>query len=297
MPLKLFGSAPEYGPNLILAVFYATILTLVCNLLLAVLSQVGRLRWRIVLAGLGTTLVMIAGNYGAFDLVIQSIANMPAHRWYWYPTRMIAESKNGGGGIITEVPFFSFLWGDFHAHLFGLLPVTILLTLLWVTYKQRAWWHVMALGSLISIIYMTNTWDILVYVPLTLLVILLISRFTQQLPILLALFAIGAVITVWPYLQHTTLGEYGSIARWEGPRSILKPFLLTWGAPLTVMLIWLVHRIKAIALSEADAPVEAGLFILAVLPALQIGGQDGTSVLLVTILLWSSIFCRWPFSD
>ncbi|MBZ0315673.1 MAG: DUF2298 domain-containing protein [Anaerolineae bacterium] len=285
MPLKLFGSAPEYGPNLILAVFYATTLTLVCNLLLSVLSQVGRLRWRIVLAGMGTILVMIAGNYGAFDLVLQSIANMPAHRWYWYATRMIAESKNGGGGIITEVPFFSFLWGDFHAHLFGLLPVTILLTLLWVTYKQRAWWQVMALGSLISIIYMTNTWDILVYVPLTLLVILLISRFTQRLPLLLALFAVGALITVWPYLRHTTLGEYGSISRWEGPRSILKPFLLTWGAPLAVMLIWLVHRVKAIALPDADAPVEIGLFILAVFPALQVGGQDGTSVLLVTILL------------
>ncbi|MBI5927669.1 MAG: glycosyltransferase family 39 protein [Chloroflexi bacterium] len=285
MPLKLFGSAPEYGPNLILAVFYATIFTLVFNLLLTVLGQVERVRWRVLLASTGTTLVMIAGNYGAFDLVIQSIANMPAHRWYWYPTRMIAESKNGGGGIITEVPFFSFLWGDFHAHLFGLLPVTILLTLLWVTYKQRAWWHVLALGSLISIIYMTNTWDILVYVPLTLLVIILISRHTQRLPLLLALFALGAGVMVWPYLQHATLAGYGSITRWEGPRSILKPFLLTWGAPLAVMLIWLVHRIKAIALPEADAPVEVGLFILAVIPALWVNGQDGTSVLLVTILL------------
>ena len=291
MPLKLLGAAPEYGANLILPVFYATILTQVFNLSLAVLEQVRRF-WRILLAGTSATLVMIAGNYGALDLLIQSIANMPPHRWYWYPTRIIAESENHGGGIITEVPFFSFLWGDFHAHLFGLLPVTILLTLLWAIYKQRAWWQAVAIGSLISIIYMTNTWDILVYVPLVLVVILLISRSNQRLPMLLALVILGGAITVWPYLQHSAVGEYGSISRWEGPRSLLKPFLLTWGAPLGVMLIWLVHRLKVVLLPDADAPVEIGLFILLAVPALIVGGEDGTSVLLA-ILLIAAVVLAW----
>jgi YYY domain-containing protein len=283
LPLKLLRIAPEIAPNLMLATIYGTVFVQVFNLVLAALRN-ARGRWAILLAGVGVIFVMVAGNLGTLSLILKPEPDMAAHRWYWYPTRVIGESANGGGAAINEVPLFAFLYGDLHAHSINLLPVTLLLMTLWAFVHQRRWWFAPVIGALVGVIYMTNTWDILVYVPLVILVVVFMGRHKGRFVPLTVLMILAGAILVWPYVQHSAFSEYGGLERWKQERSLLDAFLLAWGAPLGVLALWMSNRVKLVVTPDADAPVEIGLLILLALPAVMVGGQDGTTVLLVMLL-------------
>ena len=88
-------------------------------------------------------------------------------RWYWGPSRVLAETPGVGGGAITEMPFFTFLYGDLHAHMIS-MPL-ILLTALFV-FNELAQagrerrplerFLALALGALtVGLLQATNTWD------------------------------------------------------------------------------------------------------------------------------------------
>lgn len=94
----------------------------------------------------------------------------------WDSTRTIANT-------INEYPFFSFIWGDVHAHVVSLFNQVFLIFLLLFTYKRwgslenRAKWMIcffctLSLGSM----PLLNTWDVLIYAPITLIFIALIIR-------------------------------------------------------------------------------------------------------------------------
>lgn len=284
MPLKLFGIPPEIAANLVLATLYGVIFVQVFYLGFALLHAIQQ-RWRIMLAALGTLLVMLAGNLGTLYMLLGFGKDPEAHRWYWYPTRIIGESANGGGGVINEMPLFSFLYGDLHAHILALLPVTLLLIVLWAFVRQGRAWLTVLIGALLGLIYMTNTWDILVYVPLVAVVVLVVGWRNIRWPWLLVLLAAGGIMMGAPYLRDFTLSDYSGLKRWEGPRTLLGPFLLVWGGPLVVLGLWLAHRARRLLAPNADVPVELGLLILLAGPAVIIGGEDGTSVLLAVLLL------------
>jgi YYY domain-containing protein len=46
--------------------------------------------------------------------------NLAPNRWYWAPTRIIMEAPVSAGGAIAEMPFFTFLYGDLHAHMIAM---------------------------------------------------------------------------------------------------------------------------------------------------------------------------------
>ena len=91
--------------------------------------------------------------------------------WYWIPSRAIPDSS------ITEFPFFTFLYGDPHAHLFA-LPMTVLV-LIWLAavilrtgsgsrYGAAEWGGVILAGSLfLGALIPTNTWDMPTYLGVT----------------------------------------------------------------------------------------------------------------------------------
>ncbi len=58
---------------------------------------------------------------GLGNLFSGQALNFSTHWWYWNPTRVIAHT----GNAITEIPFFTFLYGDPHAHAIA-MPVTLL---------------------------------------------------------------------------------------------------------------------------------------------------------------------------
>ena len=89
-------------------------------------------------------------------------------RWYWGPSRVLAETPGVRGGAITEMPFFTFLYGDLHAHMIS-MPL-ILLSVLFLFNEvalagsdQRSILErclALALGALaVGVLQATNTWD------------------------------------------------------------------------------------------------------------------------------------------
>ncbi len=91
------------------------------------------------------------------------------NRWYWGPRSIITELPNGtGGNAIAEMPYFTFVYGDLHAHMLS-MPV-YLFALLWLLAEVmgagrsgRRWWEsslALALGGLaVGVLRPTNSWD------------------------------------------------------------------------------------------------------------------------------------------
>ena len=103
----------------------------------------------------------------------------PNH-WFWSPTRTIAEilGKRQSDGAINEMPFFTFLYGDLHAHMLA-MPMTIFV-LAFVFHevlvagddKRRGLARFVALflGALtVGMFQATNTWDLPTYMILSVL--------------------------------------------------------------------------------------------------------------------------------
>ncbi|MFP4323222.1 MAG: DUF2298 domain-containing protein, partial [Anaerolineales bacterium] len=114
----------------------------------------------------------LAGNFvTGLDAILNDGAQlqMPTHRWYWAPTRIIAELPDGRGhNAINEMPYFTFLYGDLHAHMIS-MPI-MLLVMLWIVAEIRGAGHglrrwpgagfALFLGGLsVGLLRATNTWD------------------------------------------------------------------------------------------------------------------------------------------
>ena len=91
-----------------------------------------------------------------------------SNRWYWAPSRTILETPGVGGGAINEMPFFTFVYGDLHAHMID-MPI-MLFALLFVFYEvsvgrrdeRTLFGQFLAifLGALaIGMMTAINTWD------------------------------------------------------------------------------------------------------------------------------------------
>jgi YYY domain-containing protein len=89
-------------------------------------------------------------------------------RWYWGPSRVLAETIGVGGNAITEMPYFTFLYGDLHAHMIN-MPL-ILLTVMFlfnelvqVGQDRRGYLErflALSLGAMtVGLMQATNTWD------------------------------------------------------------------------------------------------------------------------------------------
>jgi len=89
-------------------------------------------------------------------------------KWFWMPTRTITEIPCQADGAINEMPYFTFLYGDLHAHMVS-MPL-MLFTILFVFAElmhagrdKRAWWMQLGavfLGALVvGLFTATNTWE------------------------------------------------------------------------------------------------------------------------------------------
>ncbi|HQJ88270.1 MAG TPA: DUF2298 domain-containing protein [Methanoregulaceae archaeon] len=98
----------------------------------------------------------------------------PLSKVAWDSTRVIADT-------INEYPLFSFTWGDLHAHVIGIFNQAFLISLLvialscWGRLSERArlvliGFVALSLGAMPGI----NSWDVLLYGPITVLVALIV---------------------------------------------------------------------------------------------------------------------------
>ncbi len=111
-------------------------------------------------------LIAIAGNVDGFVQAVGILfGNIGTGFDYWRSSRLI--SLNPPSYEITEFPFFSFLYGDLHAHMIA-IPFAILATGLaigvYASYTTgRSWWRLLpmlaVLGLAIGALRALNTWD------------------------------------------------------------------------------------------------------------------------------------------
>ncbi len=117
---------------------------------------------------------------GTKQIVSVGIIPISPDRWFWAPRSVVGELPNSNNEI-NEMPFFTFVFADLHAHMIA-LPLT-LLALAWMLsevlaagYIVRSTRFVVATvifgGLVIGTLQATNTWDWLTYLLLGILSLL-----------------------------------------------------------------------------------------------------------------------------
>jgi len=93
-------------------------------------------------------------------------------RWFWGPTRVLAETRGVEGSAITEMPAFTFIYADMHAHMIA-MPMQFfvmafifneLLCAVKDTRRRREQVLALAVGAItVGMLRATNTWDWITY--------------------------------------------------------------------------------------------------------------------------------------
>lgn len=180
------------------------------------------------------------------------------NRWYWAPTRILSEPPVNSGGAIVEMPFFTFLYGDLHAHMIA-MPM-MLLAMGFVLNeallaggdprRRRERWLALAVGAgTIGLLRATNTWD---WITFTLLGVVGLAyawwlthkRIGRE----TALALVGRVggfvaLNLLLALPYTTwyAAVYSRAMPWQGPRSPLWTYFTIHGLFLFLivsLLLW-----------------------------------------------------------
>jgi len=206
---------------------------------------------------------------GSFEVLFGGKALPVAlNEWYWNASRAIPSAPYES--VITEFPFFTFLYADLHAHLIA-LPLSLLSLALALGVVKEATRHqrdgrggwqtllgrlaLLALWSLtIGAMRTTNTWD----VPPHLLVVvgaLTIAAFSRQGRLgwrLLGTVAwqFGLVFLLsWWLLYQPFWASYGayynSVAIWSGTRTAVWAYLVVHGLFLFAIASYLCARVIA----------------------------------------------------
>ena len=192
--------------------------------------------------------------------VISGHAKLPGDngRWYFGPSRPILH--DGPDTPIVEFPYFTFLYGDLHAHLltmpFYALALSWMLAFLMrpmakMRWRERAGNLVLA-GIIVGCLRATNTWDFPTFMGLGVLMIAWdswrsrtgnIRQAVQTMVIYGAAFTAAAVILYWPFAQnfHT---EYVAVDFWTGARTPLVDYLFVFGLALFVMITLFIHDLQ-----------------------------------------------------
>ncbi|MFW6183805.1 MAG: DUF2298 domain-containing protein, partial [Chloroflexota bacterium] len=174
--------------------------------------------------------------------------------WFWTATRAI-NANPGEAAPITEFPFFTFLYGDLHAHMIA-LPLT-LLALAWAVslvlrtsvfhqtsdFSKKSdvlatpvLWFTGALA--IGVLRPTNTWDWPTYLLLGSLAVIYAAFVANDrrlsLPFLgQALFQVAALAALstllfWPFVANYGSG-YETLRLWDGSYTHLANYLVIYG--------------------------------------------------------------------
>jgi YYY domain-containing protein len=220
--------------------------------------------------------------------------------WFWTASRAI-NAEPGEVQPITEFPFFTFLYGDLHAHMIS-FPIT-LLALGWAVSLALAAGQtrvrrpsnpeiilIGAIGAIaIGSLRATNTWDWPTYMLLAALAIVYYVirtddgfdlRTAGKSLFLIALLFGASSLAFWPYSDN--YGQaYASVSLWPGSYTSAWNYLLVHGLFLFFIVTHVIREFREWAATwteEGKRSLEplGGLLILAL----------GTFVVLNIVLLW-----------
>ncbi|HUU34871.1 MAG TPA: DUF2298 domain-containing protein, partial [Vicinamibacterales bacterium] len=275
--VKLTGIVPAAAYNLAVPTLFALTAAATFSVVHALVSSLDARRGEdgqrppsgtfAVLHGIaGVLCVAVLGNLVEVRLLTRSLwegrwSQVPLSEWFWTATRAMPHPAHEAGPI-TEFPFFTFLYGDLHAHAMG-LPFTILVLALVVSFvlpssapaatdptsaTARFWLLALTLGALFPL----NAWDYPTYALIAAAGVFygrwLHRESRQSLATLagetmvwvVALLVVGRVL-FWPFFAH--YGQaYGAFALWNGSRTSVSAYLLIHGLFLfliTSAVVWL----------------------------------------------------------
>ena len=166
----------------------------------------------------------------------------------WDSTRTITNT-------INEYPLFSFIWGDVHAHVVSIFNQVFLIFLLlfayqrWESLESRAKWILCILAALsLGSMPLFNTWDVLIYAPITLVFGALIlwrckkEWFKSISWALIVIVPPAAILCYLPfYLQLKT--STGGLSIVQTPSNPLE-FILVNGWFVALFFVFLIRDIK-----------------------------------------------------
>ncbi len=166
----------------------------------------------------------------------------------WNSTRTITNT-------INEYPLFSFTWGDLHAHVISIFNQAFLIFLLlylykyWDSLKSRDKWIMCGLAALsLGSMPLINTWDVLIYAPITVIVAaLIILRGWKQGQ---GMSSWGHLITIPPLSILIYLPFYLVLKTSTGGIGIVRTpsdpfqFLLVNGWFIAIFLLFLLKDIR-----------------------------------------------------
>jgi YYY domain-containing protein len=187
---------------------------------------------------------------GAISLIGEAQAPIYPGDWFWTATRAI-NANPGEVAPITEFPFFTFLYGDLHAHMVS-LPL-MLLALAWAVALAlqpslaarpdgSSWWETavqwVSAAIIFGVFQATNIWDLPTFLVIGALAIFYYTwqqqngrfsatPFTQTAVRILFLWA-AALIAYLPFSQNFAAG-FNSVALWDGSQTYVANYLIIYG--------------------------------------------------------------------
>ncbi|MCP4422770.1 MAG: hypothetical protein GY805_39680, partial [Chloroflexi bacterium] len=211
---------------------------------------------------------------GGFKILSGQPAPIYPGDWFWTTTRAL-NWNDGEAAPITEFPFFTFLYGDLHAHMIA-LPLTML-ALAWavslalsnrqssIENRKSSWWEtalIWFVGALaIGVLQATNIWDLPTYAVIGVLAVTyaafeqngrslnlqLLGQIGVQTAVLIGL----ALLLFWPFASNFGAG-FTSIGIWDGSTSYLGNYLVVYGLFLFFVLTHLAREFRAWARTWTD---------------------------------------------
>jgi YYY domain-containing protein len=175
-----------------------------------------------------------------------------ASKGYWYPdaTRYIPFT-------IHEFPIYSYVVADLHAHMLNVPMVLMFLAGMIVVIRRQAiyWWEVAILGWLLGVFFMSNAWDLPIYLMVlgVSLAVLKLRQLQVKPMTIVGLGGLGLVASSWMYwyVVIKDLLRGAEEAAGNGTEAVLtiKPDILeivvtqrlTWALLIaTATLLWLI---------------------------------------------------------
>ncbi|MEM8531061.1 MAG: DUF2298 domain-containing protein [Chloroflexota bacterium] len=203
---------------------------------------------------------------------------------FWDATRIVGMALEDS--VINEFPFFTFLFGDLHAHMI-VLPLTLLalglmVALVRVTHERRRtggehklflYFLLPLLGLVIGALRVTNTWDYPAYLGLAILTFGIVAwdRWQRGVALRLVLWrwalsgvALIVLSSIWflPFLQNFAT-DYAGFRLWDQSGTPINEFLLLHGLWFFLIVsagVALYHHVNGLSASLMLAG--AGMIVL-----------------------------------
>lgn len=206
-------------------------------------------------------LAVVAGNLAQVPLAGRALWSWLSHgttgvtlsQWYWSATRPIPHLPNEAPPI-AEFPFFTFLFGDLHAHMMGMPFVVAAAGLALVLSRSGPRWPALALACLVvGATAAINTWD--TPTAIALVAIGLVAHGISREPwtawpaaaaraLVIAALVLGTAFVLFLPFHLAYGAAYTSLTVWRGSRTTPLAHVAVHGLFLVVLVPWLWQRLR-----------------------------------------------------